>query len=193
MTYAELQTAVEAWTHRTDLATLLPTFVEHAEARLNRDLRVRQMEAEMAPTAISVDGEVGLPSGWLGFKRVWVSGMPRWSIDPQTLDYVEQFGSTGGNPSFYAINGSVAVFDGSGTVEAIYYESIPGLQANGSNWLSNAHPDLYLHATLVAASEYTRDAAMGGLSDGKAQALIDKLNRMDQRDRFSGQLSARKN
>ena len=60
MTYAQLQTAVEAWTHRTDLATLLPTFVGHAEARLNRDLRVRQMEAEMAPTAISVDGEVGL-------------------------------------------------------------------------------------------------------------------------------------
>ena len=193
MTYAELQSTVEAWAHRTDLAALFPKFVEHAEARLNRELRVRQMEVDMAASTISATGEVGLPAGWLAFKRVWVSGMPRWAIEPQSLDYVKQFGNTGGNPSFYAINGDVAVFDGAGQVEATYYESIPSLQANGSNWLSIAHPDLYLHATLVAASEYTRDPGMGAMSEAKSQALIDKLIRMDQRDRFSGQLTTRKN
>ncbi len=43
-TYAELQTAVGNWLNRADLTARIPEFIELFEARVKRDLRVRQME-----------------------------------------------------------------------------------------------------------------------------------------------------
>ena len=192
MNYAELLARVQNWIHRTDLTALMPVFVENAEARFNRDLRVRQMEGAMAATAINASGAITLPDDFQAFRRVWVSGRPELTIDPQTLDYVKSYGTTGATPTLYALSRGEAVFNGAGTVEATLYESIPGLQESTTNWLSIAHPDLYLHATIAAACEYTLDAQQGAMSDAKAQMLIDKLNRMDHRDRYSGTLTARK-
>ena len=190
MNYTELKSRVASWAHRTDLDSLMPTFVEHAEARLNRDLRVRQMEATITPTAIGATNEITLPADFLAPKTVWIQGYEHAPLTAQTVETVKQQRRTSGPPCMYAVTGDSLLFDGSGTVEMTYYESIPGIVANTSNWLSNAHPDLYLHAVLAAVAEYTRDSGAGALSDAKAQTLIETIQNTDKRDRLMGRIAS---
>lgn len=192
MNYTELKARVAAWSHRTDLDALMPAFVEHAEARFNRDLRVRQMEADIAPTAINASNEIAVPTGFLAVKCLWPSASVGTFVAPQTVDTVKAQNRTSGPPTMYAVTSDALLFDGSGTVEMTYYEAIPGIVAGTSNWLSNAQPDLYLHAVLAEVAAYTRDVQAGALHDGKAQMLIEQLNANDKRDRFSGRLQASK-
>ena len=44
--YSELQTAVANWLDRDDLTARIPEFIALAEARFNRVLRLRSMEAK---------------------------------------------------------------------------------------------------------------------------------------------------
>lgn len=191
MNFAELTTRVAQFTHRTDLSSVMSVFVEHAEARINRDLRVRQMELPLPSTAINSSGEVALPTGFLAFKRVWPSATPETTIEPQPLDYVKgRAGNT--SPFYYALSGTAAVFDGVGSISATYYSAVPSLQG-GENWLSTSAPDLYLHATIAAAAAiYLRDTELAAISDTQAQTLIDRMNQVDKRDRFGGPLTSRK-
>ena len=190
MNFSELTTRVTQWAHRSDITPLMGTFVEMAEARLSRDIRVSKMEAALSSTAIDGNGEIALPAGFLAFKRVWPSATPESTIEPQSLDYVK--GRTSNRrPYFYALTGDAAVFDGVGSVEATYFTAIPSLES-GENWLSTAAPDLYLYATLAEVYAYTRDTEMAAVSEAKAQALIDRLNQTDKRDRFGGALTSRK-
>lgn len=43
--YSSLQAEIASNLARADLTTAIPTFIQLAEARINRDLRVRQMQA----------------------------------------------------------------------------------------------------------------------------------------------------
>jgi len=43
--YASLQAEVAGWLARADLTSQIPTFIQLAEARFNRDVRVREMQA----------------------------------------------------------------------------------------------------------------------------------------------------
>ena len=43
-TYSELQTAIDNWLARTDLAGRSPEFIALAEARMNRELETRSQE-----------------------------------------------------------------------------------------------------------------------------------------------------
>lgn len=190
MNFSELTNRVTQWTHRNDLVSLMGTFVELAEARLNRDIRVSKMEEALASTAIDSGGEITLPADFLAFKRVWPSAAPESTVEPQSLDYVRGRASAR-RPYFYALSGASAVFDGVGSVEATYFKAIPSL-ALGENWLSSAAPDLYLYATLAEVYAYTRDTEMAAVSEAKTQALVDRLNQTDKRDRFGGSLTSRK-
>lgn len=41
--YATLKTAIASWLARADLTAAIPDFIQLAETRFNRELRVRQM------------------------------------------------------------------------------------------------------------------------------------------------------
>ena len=49
-TYAELQTAVANWLDRGDLTDRIQEFIDLAEARINRNLRLRLMETTATGT-----------------------------------------------------------------------------------------------------------------------------------------------
>ena len=49
-TYAELQTAVANWLDRGDLTDRIQEFIDFAEARINRNLRLRLMETAATGT-----------------------------------------------------------------------------------------------------------------------------------------------
>lgn len=184
-TYSALTSAIEDFLLRPDLTSVIPTFVELAEARLNRDLRVRQM---VKRSQASVDTQYTLlPSDFLeaqNFEIVSVS--PTYSLEPvtlQTVDRVRSARAAPGRPKVYAVYGTTIEVapapDAAYTAELIYYGKIPSLsEINTSNWLLLQAPDVYLYGALLHSAPYLRDderiTLWAGLYNESVAAL--KLN-----------------
>lgn len=190
-TYAQLFADVKAWVKRSDLDAKIPTFVKLAEAKFNRDLRVRQMEADFSGT-IDANGEIAQPAGFLAAKVLWPTAYDALTLTQQSLESVTARGTPNGAPSLFAVTKDAIRFDGSGSIAGVYYSSIPGLEANSTNWLATLAPDAYLFATLAEAAAYSMDAQQASVFGARGEAAIQQVISTDMRDRFSGPLVARK-
>lgn len=176
--FSELQSALSTWSHRADVSAVVSDFITMAEARFNRELRVPQMEAS---TAISVADPVPLPSDFLEARRVYIDTTPYRVLDFLSPDYYYKKNntSTSGIPSWFTIEGSNMKIgptpDSSYTVNLTYYQKIPDLATNSTNWLLTAHPDLYLHASLKELYIYTKDVDSAIKEDMITADLIQKV------------------
>ncbi|HEX7129128.1 MAG TPA: hypothetical protein VF217_03550 [Rhodanobacteraceae bacterium] len=72
--YASLQTEIQDWFDRPDLAGKAATFIAFGEACIYRDLRVRQMEKSLSGTLAS--GVFAIPGDWIEAKHLRVVGSP---------------------------------------------------------------------------------------------------------------------
>lgn len=193
-TYAELQAAVASWTHRTGdttFTTMVPDFVKLAEVRFNRVLRTTDMEETLSSTAL-VDGAASLPSGFLAFKELRYVGDVNYTLQPKPIEWIRaQQTNTGDGARYFAVTGSqVVCWPEAGSIKGTYYEEIPDLATNSTNWLLTAHPDLYLFATLVEAALFIQDDSRIPLWAEKASALLDAVQRTDDRNQFDGGILA---
>lgn len=190
-TNAELITAVAAWNHRSGDAAfeaMVPDFIKLAEARFNRVLRTTDMEETLASTPLS-SGAVTLPTGFLAFKELrYTDGTDNWTLQAKPLEWIRaQVRDTGSAPRFFAVTGSqVVCWPENGSIQGTYYEEIPDLATNSTNWLLTRHPDLYLFASLVESALYTQDDSRIPIWAEKASALLDAVQRADDRDSFDG-------
>jgi hypothetical protein len=157
MNYAQLSQAIADLMHRTDLSASIPTFISLAEAELNRDLRVRQMEVDLALTSIT-DNMITLATDIVDVKSLWVPGFEGTPLEPNGFDAVLANGLTG-RPTMYARKGAKGVFfNGSGDVKGVVFQKIPGLgDSTPENWLLDEHPDVYLYGSLKQAAIYAKD------------------------------------
>lgn len=183
--YSELKTALTAWYEdRSDLSAYTDEFIDLAEAWLNTTLRCRQMEAvsDLTPTA----GVCTLPGDYLEARRVVEKASIRrplaW-IAPATAESLYP-SRVGGLSCHYTIVGeSLYTFPlAAGDIELTYYQKLPALSdANTSNWLLAALPNLYLHAGLMMAAEFVRDEARMKLEADLAGAYVARLAALDER------------
>ena len=185
-TYTTLVADVAKWAARTDLEALMPTFCRLFEARVGRELRVRQMEASFTGTIAA--NVVALPSDWLEFKRLWPASYPDCDIRPQTLEVVRQ--RVEGVPFYFATDGTNVRFNGGGSVAGTYYQSIPALATavSGTNWLLTLAYDAYLFGVLAEVADYLMDDAALAKHQAKSAAIIDNIRTAD--TRLSGPLQA---
>lgn len=191
-TWTQLQTDFPLWNKRTDQTARLSGFVALAEARFNRRLRVRQQEAALSGTTDD-DGLLTLPADFLAPKTLWVPNYEADPLDAQSLDYIKASQQLGQRPTAYAVGQSDITFNGTGDVEGVYFASVPGLVANGSNWLSLMAYDAYLFGALAeAAFDAMDDPERATGLYARADAVISELINNDRRDRFSGPLVSRK-
>lgn len=161
-TYDALKAAIAEWLARPGDATLTPfvgAFVTLAEARLNRRLRVRAMEAT---STLSLAGALtALPTDFLELKGLRLAGGDRAVLPyapPMVLDAVVQRTPTG-RPRLHTLSGEsvrvAPVPDGACDVELTYYRRLPALSASQpSNWLLAAAPDVYLYGSLLEAAPF---------------------------------------
>lgn len=159
-TYAGLKAAVTSWLNWSDLDSQIATFIDLAEARLNREVRHWQMDAS---ATLSVDSQfTALPADFMEMTRVSVDGV----FDPLRLvsTHVMQeerdlSGDACGTPRMYSLtNGQLEVFptpDAATDVTVVYIARIPALVADAdTNWLLTDHPDAYLYGALIHAAPY---------------------------------------
>lgn len=185
MTYAELLTRVADWLHRSDLTSVIPLFVQLTEEKLNRDLRVRDMEIALAETAIT-DNRITLASDVLDVKTLWVPLHESAPLSAQSFEAVLA-GGTQGLPTMYAHQGSDLYLNGTGSVQGVLYQRIPALQTASSNWLSTKAPSVYLFGALYESAIYTK--ADPSVYLAKYTEALDSIKGNEQR--LTGPLVAR--
>jgi hypothetical protein len=185
-TATELKSAIANWAHRDDLTDRLDEFIAIVEARLNRNLRVRAMEATLGSTAL-VDGALTLPADFLAFKELRYDGSPGYTLEPRPIEWIRSQAALADLPRYFAVTSTQAVcWPQTGSVKGTYYRSIPSLTANASNWLLTAYPDLYLYACLEEAYIYALDIETASVWAKKSQAILDQVQSSDNANALGG-------
>lgn len=170
--YASLQSAVTEYLARDQDATLIsriPTFIQLAEAKFNRQLFVRQMEQRATAVANLASSEpefISLPADFQSMRRVRISSVgakPCLSFKSGTQLDEYRFGisNVAGQPRYFTVFGDEIELaptpDAAYTVEMVYRRKIPPLAANDQNWLLMLAPDLYLYGALLESAPYIKE------------------------------------
>ncbi len=159
--YAGLKASVADWLNRADLAAVIPDFITLAEGQMNRRLRVRRMVAT-ASASISAAYE-SLPADFAGALAVTFSdGRQLDFLTPDALaqkTFLHQ--PSPAEPTHYSVVGTQFQFypppDQAYRALLTYYQALPPLAANASNWLLATAPDAYLYGALTQAAPYLKD------------------------------------
>lgn len=161
--FTELKAAIASWawmTGNTDFTDAVPDFIILCESELNRRLRTRDMETSASITITSGSGS--LPSDYLEMRELKTSGdNPRicTPVDPIFGDRYYN-SSTVNDPFHYSIVGAtVNVYPptSSDTLTAVYYQTIPDLATNSTNWLLTKSPNTYLYGSLIHAAKFMEE------------------------------------
>lgn len=184
--YATLSSSLSKWTKRSDLTALMPDFVQLAEQKFNRALRVREMETVL-PTTAFTGFSMARPASFLAFKALWSTAEPLRTLTAKPLDLLIDNEALE-RPKHYAVGSDIRFDSAAGSVAGVYYASIPSL-VTAANWLVAAAPDLYLAGVLTEAYLYTFDEARAGIFTARTEALISEINAKDSMNRYSGPLS----
>jgi hypothetical protein len=172
--YTALQTAVTEYLARdqdTTLVARIPSFIQLAESKFNRQLFVRQMErrsiAVVDPTADEPEF-IALPSDFQSMRRIRltsVAGKPSLEFKSGTQMDEYRFGTSNvaARPRYFTLFGDELELaptpDAAYTIEMVYRQAIPPLASNDTNWLLALAPDLYLYGALLEAAPYLKEDA----------------------------------
>lgn len=188
MDYTQLQSNIVAFSKRSDLASLVPTFVALAEAKINTKVRMRAMRSVLSQAMPAGTASISIPAGCVEVQDVSIQ------VDadsrPQPLSYIAptmwrpETSSDGGTPTKYTVR------------DAIYFnrtnaEDIANITANylagfdiatdDTNALLTAHPQVYLYAALSELFLYVFDEQRAGLYAAKTAEEIAAVNAFERR------------
>lgn len=196
-TFTELKDAIADWLDRSDLTARIPDFIALAEARINRELRIRPMEVRSTMYATVDQQYFNLPGGYIQMRNIQLNTNPTTPLEyitPEMLDRL--YGSTTtGKPRAYTLIGDeiqlAPIPDSAYQIEMAFYEKFTALGDGTSgtvtsNWLTKNAPDILLYGALMEAEPFIKnDERVAVWLNGYGNA-IDKLQKADQRDRHSG-------
>ena len=196
-TFTELKDAIADWLDRSDLTARIPDFIALAEARINRELRIRPMEVRSTMYATVDQQYFNLPGGYIQMRNIQLNTNPTTPLEyitPEMLDRL--YGSTTtGKPRAYTLIGDeiqlAPIPDSAYQIEMAFYEKFTALGYGTSgtvtiNWLTKNAPDILLYGALMEAEPFIKnDERVAVWLNGYGNA-IDKLQKADQRDRHSG-------
>lgn len=183
-----LQSTVQDWLDRDDLADRVPVFIQMAEAMFNRELRTPEMEATKTFSAVNED--TNLPDDYLAMRAVYEDGSPDRPLRgmaPSALR--EEFdGSTGTPVAYCLVSGGIRLVPPPSSPVLLtmdYWAQIEPLSIMApSNWLLEKHPDAYLWATLFHAEAFLDNATRASQWGGLLDQTLAKINRSSRADRY---------
>ena len=163
--YGELKSTIADFLNRSDLTSIIPTFIDFAEAEFNRNLRVRQM---VVRAEAPIDSRFSaLPTDFVEAKDLVIVGTnPVQPLEFITQQEMAQQRNTtftaSAKPNFFTVVGSQFEFmptpNAEYSLEMSYYAKIPALTTDSqTNWLLTDYPDLYLYTSLMHSAPYLKD------------------------------------
>ena len=185
-TYTELQTAFGNWLDHSLFSARYPEFIALFEATANRRLRTRAMEA-IATLTPAADGTVALPADYLAWRALTWTGQSRTELAYVNPGYFEAAYPT--RPSdvpriFTIVGGTLKVMPLDSTaLQFDYFQAIPALAGNSTNWLLSAHPDLYLFGSLVEAEMFGVNDERAPTWKARRDEIFDEIVKLDMKTR----------
>lgn len=177
--YSELIAEATERSGVSGVANRASMFVGMAEHALSKRLRVADAEV-LTTLTTDIAGRASLPSDFQMERQVFVP--PNTELVSRPLALIQsQFSRSEG----YAISGRELVSSERETPhEVIYYASIPSLAINGSNWLLEREPEIYLHAVLHQIYVFQSDVDRAQATAGYLDQLVFDFLAADRSARF---------
>lgn len=194
-TYANLQTTIADFLNRDDLTSVIPTFIQLAEAQMNRQIRHYEMESRASGQQTGGDQYMQVPSDWLETIRLILTGSGTSVVQLISLsgmaDKRAKAEDLSGTPAFYChVDGQFELYPTPSEdtdFELLYYQEIPALaDDNTSNWLLQKAPDVYLYGSLLHSAPYLQEDARLGVWAQMYSAAVQNLNDQSERVKNSG-------
>ena len=166
--YTDLKSTIADYLARSDLTSQIPLFIQLAENRLRRDLRIRSMLKVVTATTTANDATVSVPTDFLEMRDLHIEANPIHTLiyqNPSNFFRNTKAGTlTGGYPNNYTIMGQEFQFapipDAVYTLKMVYYAAPEYLSStNSSNMFLANCPDLLLYASLGEAEPYLMNDA----------------------------------
>jgi hypothetical protein len=187
--YATLQSAIADWLLRADLTAQIPTFIQLAEAKMNRDVRLRTVFSQGYSAVTTAAGvtQITLPADFHSVILLDITGDQ--ATGPAPLEYLTLYeyrvnqranANVTGMPRFYSIAVAQIILspvpDGEYALSLVYETKLPALSdSNPTNWMLEKDPDLYLYAALAESAPFLdqdeRIATWEGAYDKRAEAF----------------------
>jgi hypothetical protein len=176
--YSTLQDTIAEYAHRSDLAGVIPGFIQLAEERINSDLRVPVMQASEA-LVMAADTQA-LPDRFNGVRSLsGVHGGNPYVLKNVTPDVATNYLKNTGSPALvYALlGGQIQIPNGTGaTFQLEFWQNPEALADVSVNDVLLAYPSLYLYASLAEVGAYTQDGQYKIEAENTYQACLAKAN-----------------
>lgn len=190
--FGELKTAIANYAHRSDLTDMMSTFVSLASSRINKMLRVKEME-ERATDSISSSPHP-TPNDMIEMRNFQITnGGNREALRYLTPEQIDaEYGSAGsGLPRAYTVFDSQIELgptpDGTYAAEMYYIAKVSALSADSdTNDVLTYYPEIYLYASLMEAAIYTEDDELAQKWLGLFEQEVYRANEATKRARYSG-------
>jgi hypothetical protein len=158
--YTTFVATVANYLARTDLTDTIPDFVELAQERMSRELRVRQMLKIATADVTGGDATVSLPTDFLELREMHFVNNPVINLEYQTPDlfFRNHQTTTSGISHYYTLLAQefqFAPISTGSTVQILYYAKPEFISTTvASNDFLAYFPDALLYSTLAEAEPY---------------------------------------
>lgn len=191
--YTGLLAGVASYLNRRDLTDQIPAFIKQHEAKMNRELRVRDMMGRSDST-YDGSGFVAVPDDFLAadsFENV--TGIGTYGADfafvsEDQARQIRRGSAIPPQPTWYTIYGSeFEVFGGADgqLLRLRYYQTIPALSvSNTTNWLLTKSPDLYVVGSCLEAAIYLKNDERLGTWNAVRTQIMEAMRLESDQSRF---------
>lgn len=194
MTRAQLLSIFERYLKRADLQDLYADFLTMATARLNKTLRLSEMEYRS--TSTPTDAFWALPQDFLEMRHIeaQVAGGPRPLdyVTPDSADLARRRLNGGSGLTYYTIqNGGIELIphpsaESETVVEMFYFGKLQPLVADAdTNPVLTEYPNIYLYCLLFEAALYRADFKQQQSWKAAFDNLASDLNLQAERSRYN--------
>lgn len=182
--YTDLQASLAAWSHRSDLTTIIPDFIVLAEKRINGDIDSRLQDLVVPIPTVANQPYITAPSDMISLRSLTLQGSRYIVLDYLTPDqFNTAYDATAGTPESFSIVGSKIYLgkipDSIYTIQCIYTAAIPAIASNPTNWLITNYPNVYLFASLSELARYTLNTDLFQSSEASYKEALNSVNSID--------------
>jgi hypothetical protein len=193
--YTNLQTTIADFLNRDDLTAVIPTFIQLAEAQINREIRHWQMETRVSGQQSAGDQYMQIPNDWLETIRLHLTGSGTSAVTMTSRAAMADIRAKNENvstvlPYYYThADGQFELYPTpveDTDFELLYYQKIPDLATNSTNWLLTDAPDVYLYGALLHSAPYLAEDARVAVWAQMYSAAVQNVNSASEKARYSG-------
>lgn len=190
--YNDLQTEVIANSFRSDLTARIPTFIQLAEADMQR--RLKLVDFEGSATVTITAGAGTLPTGYAGHRVAYWDGDETRVLEYITPDRFETLRNSVTLPKFFTVTGSTikVMAEGDGDLILTYNARFTPLsETDQTNAILSNYPDAYFFGTLKWLYHHTRNWEAKAEQEKDFERTVMQIIRDHKERKYPGPLQVR--